>query len=253
MSSRTTSGRIFFLDAARAAAIVLVALNHAVNRAYDNYHGQMEEFYSRSLLSASVKASLTVASHLGVPLFLMITGSLLLGRSFSDREALKRFYLRNAGGILLTSEIWMGIMYWLHLSWYTPEAYEKPFPELLSGMVKTLLFVDQVTFDSLWYIPMILALYLTIPVFAAAMETYSLRVFLVPSIVVFLAAMVIPNINSILTLAGSPYQIRFAFRASDLYSVYVLYLLAVSLLGSWLLTALLSRIRPLRRALFLMK
>ena len=44
MSSRTTSGRIFFLDAARAAAIVLVALNHAVNRAYDNYHGQMEEF-----------------------------------------------------------------------------------------------------------------------------------------------------------------------------------------------------------------
>ena len=88
MSSRTTSGRIFFLDAARAAAIVLVALNHAVNRAYDNYHGQMEEFYSRSLLSASVKASLTVASHLGVPLFLMITGALLLGRSFSDREAL---------------------------------------------------------------------------------------------------------------------------------------------------------------------
>ena len=73
------------------------------------------------------------------------------------------------------------------------------------------------------------------------------------AIVVFLAAMVIPNINSILTLAGSPYQIRFAFRASDLYSVYVLYLLAVSLLGSWLLTALLSRIRPLRRALFLMK
>ena len=246
MSSRTTSGRIFFLDAARAAAIVLVALNHAVNRAYDNYHGQMEEFYSRSLLSASVKASLTVASHLGVPLFLMITGALLLGRSFSDREALKRFYLRNAGGILLTSEIWMGIM-------YSPEAYEKPFPELLSGMVKTLLFVDQVTFDSLWYIPMILALYLMIPVFAAAVETYSLRVFLLPSIVVFLAAMVIPNINSILTLAGSPYQIRFAFRASDLYSVYVLYLLAVSLLGSWLLTALLSRIRPLRRALFLMK
>lgn len=63
-------------------------------------------------------------------------------------------------------------------------------------MVKTLLFVDQVTFGSLWYIPMILALYL-----------------------------VIPNINSVLTLAGSPYQIRFAFRASNLYSVYVLYLL----------------------------
>lgn len=116
MSSRTTSGRIFFLDAARAAAIVLVALNHAVNRAYDNYHGQMEEFYSRSLLSASVKASLTVASHLGVPLFLMITGALLLGRSFSDREALKRFYLRNAGGILLTSEIWMGIIFSARIS-----------------------------------------------------------------------------------------------------------------------------------------
>jgi hypothetical protein len=34
-------GRIFYLDIARALAIISITLNHAVNRSYRNYHGQM--------------------------------------------------------------------------------------------------------------------------------------------------------------------------------------------------------------------
>ena len=39
-----TGGRSYYLDIARAIAIISISLNHAVNRTYDNYFGQMEEF-----------------------------------------------------------------------------------------------------------------------------------------------------------------------------------------------------------------
>ena len=35
-----TGGRSYYLDIARAIAIISISLNHAVNRTYDNYFGQ---------------------------------------------------------------------------------------------------------------------------------------------------------------------------------------------------------------------
>ena len=72
-----TGGRSYYLDIARAIAIISISLNHAVNRTYDNYFGQMEEFLEFSYLSSLLKSVATVFSHLGVPLFLMISGALL--------------------------------------------------------------------------------------------------------------------------------------------------------------------------------
>lgn len=33
--------RIYWLDVARAVAVVSITLNHAVNRTFENYHNQM--------------------------------------------------------------------------------------------------------------------------------------------------------------------------------------------------------------------
>ena len=73
-----TGGRSYYLDIARAIAIISISLNHAVNRTYENYAGQMEEFLELSWASSLLKAVTTMFSHLGVPLFLMISGALLL-------------------------------------------------------------------------------------------------------------------------------------------------------------------------------
>ena len=72
MEQQKTS-RVLYLDAARCFAVLMVALNHAVNRTWDNYSQVPEEFARIGKLSSLLKAALTVASHLGVPLFLMIT------------------------------------------------------------------------------------------------------------------------------------------------------------------------------------
>lgn len=79
-----TGGRSYYLDIARTIAIISISLNHAVNRTYDNYFGQMEEFLESSYLSSLLKSVVTVFSHLGVPLFLMISGALLPAQAHGD-------------------------------------------------------------------------------------------------------------------------------------------------------------------------
>lgn len=87
-----TGGRSYYLDIARTIAIISISLNHAVNRTYDNYFGQMEEFLESSYLSSLLKSVVTVFSHLGVPLFLMISGALLLHKRMETADDVKRFY-----------------------------------------------------------------------------------------------------------------------------------------------------------------
>lgn len=67
--------RTLYLDVARVAAIVSISLNHAVNRTFQNYQGQQEEFLAIPLASSVVKVLFTIFSKLGVPLFLMISGA----------------------------------------------------------------------------------------------------------------------------------------------------------------------------------
>lgn len=70
--------RIQWLDVARTMAIILISLNHAVNRAYAVYENQAEEYLSIPMASTIFKTVVLVCSHIGVPLFLMITGALIL-------------------------------------------------------------------------------------------------------------------------------------------------------------------------------
>ena len=68
MQEKTLTGG-YYLDIARAIAIISISLNHAVNRTYDNYAGQMEEFLESSYLSSLLKSVATIFSHLGVRRF----------------------------------------------------------------------------------------------------------------------------------------------------------------------------------------
>ena len=102
---KTNKSRILYLDAARCAAILMIALNHAVNRTWDNYEKAQEEFASVGLASTILKTLLTIASRYGVPLFLMITGALILSRRFDTKEEVRRFYWHNWLSLFITGEI----------------------------------------------------------------------------------------------------------------------------------------------------
>lgn len=194
-----TGGRSYYLDIARAIAIISISLNHAVNRTYDNYFGQMEEFLESSYLSSLLKSVVTVFSHLGVPLFLMISGALLLHKRMETADDVKRFYRHNLLELFITAEIWYFIMYWfVFFDGISSGYWEAGLADTLLGCVKTMLFLDQITMGSMWYMPMILCLYATIPFAAVLVKKFSLKILSLPLILVFLRMFVLPLVNSLL-------------------------------------------------------
>ena len=241
MEMKDNKKRIYWLDVARVIAIISITLNHAVNRSYDNYHDQMAEYLAIPFASTIFKTVITVFSRMGVPLFLMISGTLLLNKSITDEDGIRRFYLHNCLDLLITSEIWYFIMY-VRLTAVSLLRSDDPLsliPGMIIGLIKTMLFIDQVTFDSMWYIPMILSVYLLIPLFALLLKKVSLKAFIAPCIIVFISSMLVPGINAFMDLSGSDMQISFALTSSNVFSKYLLYVFA----GYWISQGGLDRLK----------
>lgn len=221
-----TGGRSYYLDIARAIAIISISLNHAVNRTYDNYAGQMAEFLELSWASSLLKAVTTMFSHLGVPLFLMISGALLLHKRMETADDVKRFYRHNLWELFITTEIWYFIMYWfIFFEDISTGYWEEGLAGTLLGCVKTMLFLDQSTMSSMWYMPMILCLYTTIPFAAVLVKKFSLKILSLPLILVFLRMFVLNFVNSF--LASVEVDTMFSIiREANLCSLYYVYIFA---------------------------
>ncbi|MDO5785295.1 MAG: acyltransferase [Eubacteriales bacterium] len=224
----TPRGREFYLDAARAVAILSISMNHAVNRTYQNFGSQYYEFIIIPRASTVVKVFAIVFGHLGVPLFLMISGALLLRKNMSDEGDVRRFYRHNLLPLLITTEVWYVLMYWFIQAFALPT--EDTGSGGIGGMLSTMLFVNQTTMDSMWYMPMILCLYLIIPLCCILRKHVSYKVLALPTLLVFLSEMVIPNLNAYFKLADIDMELEFVLRASNLFSMYFLYVLA----GYWI-------------------
>ena len=130
-------------------------------------------------------------------------------------------------------------------------------------MVKTMLFLDQVTMSSMWYIPMILCLYTVIPLFCLVLKKVPLRALLLPALVV-LATLLVHDANGILAVQETGVSLSFVLRASNVFSFYMLYVLAgywlkllwleaASVGGSLVVIAALSRVPVLKRYALYMK
>ena len=72
----------------------------------------------------------------------------------------------------------------------------------LLRFVMTLLFLNPVTMGSMWYMPMILCLYLLIPILSAALKKLDHRYFLLPMTVVLFCSYILPDINGALGAIG---------------------------------------------------
>lgn len=120
------SKRQYYLDVARVVAVFAIVLNHAVNRSFAVYHYQSAEFNAIPLAGTLVKAACGIFSNLGVPLFLMITGALILNKSMDTADDVKRFYKRNLLPLFLTTEVWLVLIYWYKLCSTTPTPFCSP-------------------------------------------------------------------------------------------------------------------------------
>ena len=222
--------RLYWLDLARVVAIISVLCNHALNRSFSLYQDTQAEFMQMSLYGSFIKALINVFSRLGVPLFLMVTGSLLLKRDYENKNNLKRFLRHNWLSLFRTTEIWLIIMFLFLQIFPNSTLRTEGIPASVIRFFETLLFVNQETMASMWYMAMILIVYLMIPVISVCIKKLGDKYLGILLSVAIIIGVVIPNISVMIETAGVHYSLISAINISDLFSIYIIYVV----IGYWI-------------------
>ena len=134
--------RILWLDYARCFAIICVVLIHGVERIYAYDAQQTAMLSAGSLLFRNIAF---VAGRLGVPVFLAITGYLLLDRDYSSADKIFRFYKHNLLPIIITTEIWNLI--------YDAVIFIGNGKFDFDMLIRDLLFLKTNQMGNMWYMP----------------------------------------------------------------------------------------------------
>lgn len=221
-SNPTASHRIYYIDFARFIAIISITMNHAVSRSFDIYGDNLAEYNEMPVYMSVIKCVLYIFSRIGVPLFLMISGALMLPRDYTKPDKIKKFVKGNWLNLFITTEIWLAIMFWFLNMTHGSDLREHGIGRALFSFVENQLFVNQTTFPSMWYMPMILCVYLMIPIVSVAVNKIDKKYFILPMAIAVISGMIVPIFNAGLEASGSYRSIDFALSITDLFSVYLL-------------------------------
>ena len=158
---KKTAGRprSLSLDLIRFLATLFVVLNHCTEETYPVYSSGFYQLSSGSRIFGITCFSL---GRIGVPLFLLLTGYLLLPREY-DEDRTKRFYRHNLLSLLAVWEIWI-LIYQVYLCLYN----QIPFPKK-EYLLKVLL-LKNAGLPHTWYMPIIIGIYIFLPLVSAAVR-----------------------------------------------------------------------------------
>ena len=202
--------RNYNYDLVRFIAVLLIVLCHALETVYfgkNNISIQSKLFY----------IAFHTISRLGVPLFLFLTGALLLNKKFNDEEDIKHFYKHNMLNLIIVCEIWYIIYYLLDIIVFKKSYHFKDF-------IPILFFLKQYPLSHAWYIPMIIGVYATIPFVEINIKKYPK---IIKSIMFanIIYVFVIPMVNKILMAFEIKYSIPMDFSmpfAGGVYGIYIM-------------------------------
>ena len=136
--------RIFWIDIVKFVAILFVILAHVVWIVE-------QDIQVNSILSNDFLTINRIIATLGVPLFMLVSGSLLLGKDFKSKSDIFAFYKRGLLPLFITAEIWIAIYCLVTIRPFS-------FKEMLLCMA----FVHKREVH-LWYVRLIVIYYLLIP------------------------------------------------------------------------------------------
>ncbi len=175
-----------WIDLIRCFAICTVILIHVLQ---DTYSYELDELPYVGTGRQFMELGLFSLGRLGVPLFVLVSGFLLLDREYNAAKT-KTFWKRNVFGIFLASEIWI-VIYNLFLAWYSGEKV------VGWKMFQNMIFLREVEFthNPVWYLPMILGLYIFIPYVANALRSVNIKLLLFPLSIVLAYLYVLPVVN----------------------------------------------------------
>lgn len=232
--SQAKTTRQPWLDIVRAFAILCVVLCHCVEGVY-------------SFDPASVRAlgtwhgSFAVSMYTlgrvgGVPLFLMLSGYLLLDREY-DAKGCVVFWKKNWLRLLVCTQVWI-VLYELFLLMYQ----DQPIP--LGYLVRALLFLEPSSMYHMWYMPMLLGIYLLVPLAATALRKIPVTVLWFPLALLFAYGFGVPGYTMLATVFGktvpvSQFSLGFSGGVYGIYFVsgYIIKKGLFSKIKTWILWA----------------
>jgi surface polysaccharide O-acyltransferase-like enzyme len=163
--------RIEWIDLLRALAILSIVLCHSIEGIYTLNLDYMSKIQFKSQIFAFIVFTF---GRLGVPLFMMISGYLLLDKTY-DSVRCRHFWKNNWFHLLVCTEIWW-IIYDLFLYEFEGQEFD------LKQVVEELFFVRKVNMIHVWYMPMILGMYLLFPLVANALKMIDINILKLPVI-----------------------------------------------------------------------
>lgn len=181
--------RIRCLDFARTIAIMCVVLCHSVEAIYSD-----TDYFNLSNISQISRIILFTIGRLGVPIFLFLTGILILKKEINEDKDICKFYKNNLIPLFITVEIW-NIIYNIFLA-----LMSKNFS--IGIVLQNILFFKQVDMNNMWYMIMILGIYIALPFIAKLVKISSIKTIKIPMFVIFISSIVLPSINVVLHLFG---------------------------------------------------
>lgn len=172
------------LDVIRALAAFCVVVNHAAEFVYSM---NLEKFDGMTWSGRSFFFLAFTFGRIGVPLFLLLSGYLLLPRYY-DAAGVKKFYKHNFLPMLGVWEIWV-LIYCIFISWHD----QKPF-DLVEYIQKALL-LRHAGLSHAWYMPMIIGMYLFLPYVANALHQIEGKLLGIFMLAVYAYCFVAPSVN----------------------------------------------------------
>lgn len=183
--------RIIWLDYARMIAIICVVITHATETVFKLNAETLVQF---SMLRRIFVISMFTIGRLGVPIFFLLTGYLLLDREYSSEKYMS-FLKNNFCGLFLTTAIWI-VVYNI----FNAVFLKTPFD--IIKCLKNLLFLRATEMSHMWYMPVIIGIYLFIPFVANALRNTDIKVLCIPLLIAFVYQFVVPVVNVWLKATG---------------------------------------------------
>lgn len=183
--------RVKWIDLLKTVAIFCVILPHATEAVCPF---KMDFFNGVGWGSKLVAFTGMAIGRLGVPIFVMVSGCLLLDREY-DEDGCKRFWRRNWAGLLISSEIWV-VIFTIFRAWNYNQSFT--FMELIENM----LWIRRSGMSHDWYLPMILGMYIFLPFVAIVLKKIDRKVLRFPFILAACYIYILPVINVILRANG---------------------------------------------------
>lgn len=185
--------RIIKLDIARTFAILCVILCHSSEALYQINKSGWNALSNQSRIFMILSHTI---GRLGVPIFLFLSGALLLKKNIDSDEDVFKFYKYNLLPLFIVNEIWVVIY---NIFFYVTNQRNNVTLEFL---IKELLCLKQVPVPNMWYFPMILGMYLGIPFVAKIVKTFSFKSLSILLSGTFIVSFALPAINILLKIFG---------------------------------------------------